>query len=842
LKLEDLLCSYKEDVCAIQSAAGLGQLKEKPEFALVGSAYWIGVQHGLEKLGEHTEVGELRKTVADLRGCALMFYGEPSKESMNQLGAALGAALALVKSARDRAVPLSWALRLKLASDMARGMAHLHDRQPPIVHRDLKTPNVFVCQPLSEVVGLDPVTLLTDAIPLAKVADFGLSARLCGVDALQVATNADDAIANINPLWAAPEVLSRKEYGKPADVYAFGMMLWELVTREIPFHPTPIDLVKSVVFDGERPEIPEHTPQCYAELIRRCWAQEPRVRPCFDEVIRELGGIAEQLVDEFVPESKARGRRDVRSIKQQLAGRGGRMGACAHPRSHTSPQQVTSIAIRVIDGESLPAPAQSAPLRVHCLAWDDVRFLWVGCEKGVLLVCDEEDSFAVRHQTNELSAHQGIVHALAYLGDTAWSGADDGRLRVWDARLQQPQLQMERLRHSGQCTTKIDKAHGASSKGWCVLRDGRLQVFKQREEGAPAMEVLLSMATKISKEQRAHGIAVLIHYKEGHKKRIFKLLPPAEQLDAWWRKIQQVHSLCQRVQETEKGATVHPLHYMLEMQLGGEGRSPAVLALRVIDGHVWSASSGLAVAEWRLARERGTDQRRIEMGRSIQLDADALGRRPLLNAMCRVSQQQVWLAVGHQLVPLELSFDKVAQKPVVCAIDADLCITDLVQVQVEVDGESTSYVCTVDTGGWLRVWDPIGAREVLAVQMAAEGNALQALLSVGGELWVGGGGAASAVLRRYQLVESGSISASSDAAVPAAAPLAGSGDVHAQSGASNPTAKVCLFELPSLEHEHTRPIAALAYCTQSAGAATLFGEQSVGVVAGSWDRTLSVWQ
>jgi ABC-type cobalamin transport system permease subunit len=145
-----------------------------------------------------------------------------------------------------------------------------------------------------------------------------------------------------------------------------------------------------------------------------------------------------------------------------------------------------------------------------------------------------------------------------------------------------------------------------------------------------------------------------------------------------------------------------------------------------------------------------------------------------------------------------------------------------------------------------------GAREeVLALQVAAEGSALQAVLSVGAELWVGGGGAASAVLRRYQLVENGSISASSGAAVPAAvAPLVGasSGGVRTHSGAGvvacNLTAKVCLIELSSPEHEHTRPIAALAHCTaQSAGATTpLFGEQSVGVGVGSWDRTLSVWK
>jgi serine/threonine protein kinase len=93
---------------------------------------------------------------------------------------------------------------------------------------------------LSEVVGRDHVLLLSDPTPLAKVGD---SWALCRLDVLQVATNTDDAIANINPLWAAPEVLAHKEYGKPADVYALGMM----VMRGAPFHPTPITLVKSMV-------------------------------------------------------------------------------------------------------------------------------------------------------------------------------------------------------------------------------------------------------------------------------------------------------------------------------------------------------------------------------------------------------------------------------------------------------------------------------------------------------------------------------------------------------------------------------------------------------------------
>lgn len=40
---------------------------------------------------------------------------------------------------------LSWEMRLKIATDIAEGMSYLHSLQPPIIHRDLKTPNILVC-------------------------------------------------------------------------------------------------------------------------------------------------------------------------------------------------------------------------------------------------------------------------------------------------------------------------------------------------------------------------------------------------------------------------------------------------------------------------------------------------------------------------------------------------------------------------------------------------------------------------------------------------------------------------------------------------------------------------
>ena len=62
----------------------------------------------------------------------------------------------------------SWTMRFRIALDVARGVEFLHSRSPPIVHRDLKSPNIFLTSHLTSV---SPST----TAPLAKVGDFGLS-------------------------------------------------------------------------------------------------------------------------------------------------------------------------------------------------------------------------------------------------------------------------------------------------------------------------------------------------------------------------------------------------------------------------------------------------------------------------------------------------------------------------------------------------------------------------------------------------------------------------------------------------------------------------------------------
>ena len=124
---------------------------------------------------------------------------------------------------------LDWFHLLSMACDAAKGMLYLHTRSPPIVHRDLKSPN-----------------LLVDGLWHVKVSDFNLSRAMennAVVSSLQIT----------NPRWLAPEVLKGGQAGTAADVYSFGVVLWELLTWRLPWgHDTnPFAIINSVGGGGD---------------------------------------------------------------------------------------------------------------------------------------------------------------------------------------------------------------------------------------------------------------------------------------------------------------------------------------------------------------------------------------------------------------------------------------------------------------------------------------------------------------------------------------------------------------------------------------------------------------
>src|SRR5205823_11370960 len=86
--------------------------------------------------------------------------------------------------------------------------------------------------------------------------------------------------------YIAPELLSgRGSYSQATDVYAFGIIMWEISSAEKPFHEFIHDKQLALrIFTGLRPKITDDTPQFYRDLMGKCWHSDPMQRPSAKEI------------------------------------------------------------------------------------------------------------------------------------------------------------------------------------------------------------------------------------------------------------------------------------------------------------------------------------------------------------------------------------------------------------------------------------------------------------------------------------------------------------------------------------------------------------------------------
>lgn len=155
--------------------------------------------------------------------------------------------------------------RLRMALDVAKGLNYLHNLSPPIVHWDLKSPN-----------------LLVDKNWTVKVADFGLSR-------FKANTFISSKSVAGTPEWMAPEFLRGERSNEKSDVYSFGVILWELVTLQQPWSGlSPPQVVGAVAFQNRRLAIPQNTSPVLASLMESCWADDPAQRPSFASIVNSL--------------------------------------------------------------------------------------------------------------------------------------------------------------------------------------------------------------------------------------------------------------------------------------------------------------------------------------------------------------------------------------------------------------------------------------------------------------------------------------------------------------------------------------------------------------------------
>lgn len=159
------------------------------------------------------------------------------------------------------------------AYQIAKGISHLHQRNPPIIHRDIKPGNI----------------LLQDFCRKIKICDFGTAFNL-----REQIEKKYYPVGTVR--WMAPEVISDQIYTEKCDVFSWAITFWEIISREIPYAELLQNqsIMYLVTRLNGRPLLFEECPQFLEKLIVQCWHESHENRPKMWQV--------EKIIKEFVLE------------------------------------------------------------------------------------------------------------------------------------------------------------------------------------------------------------------------------------------------------------------------------------------------------------------------------------------------------------------------------------------------------------------------------------------------------------------------------------------------------------------------------------------------------------
>ncbi|KAG6639877.1 serine/threonine-protein kinase PCRK1-like [Carya illinoinensis] len=194
--------------------------------------------------------------------------------------------------------PLTWAMRLRIAQDAARGLTYLHEEMDfQIIFRDFKSSNV-----------------LLDEHWNAKLSDFGL-ARLGPPEGL---THVSTAVVGTMG-YAAPEYIQTGRVTSKSDVWSYGVFLYELITGRRPLDRNRprdeqklLEWVKPFLSDTKKfhlildPRLkgkyPLKSAQKLAIVANRCLVRHRKNRPKMSEVLERVNRIVETSMETGSPE------------------------------------------------------------------------------------------------------------------------------------------------------------------------------------------------------------------------------------------------------------------------------------------------------------------------------------------------------------------------------------------------------------------------------------------------------------------------------------------------------------------------------------------------------------
>ncbi|GFH20211.1 protein kinase domain-containing protein [Haematococcus lacustris] len=171
---------------------------------------------------------------------------------------------------------------LSRALALFNALIFLHEHK--ILHGDLKAANVLLASDDSDRRGW-----------IAKVADFGLARVL--KDNNHIKTQTFGTVTHM-----PPELLAKGTLSPSSDVYAVGVLMWELFTAEKVFKQlSDSEVILAVVTKKARPTFPADCPSKYKFLAEKCWADMSELRPSLESLLNELENLQATLCPQLLP-------------------------------------------------------------------------------------------------------------------------------------------------------------------------------------------------------------------------------------------------------------------------------------------------------------------------------------------------------------------------------------------------------------------------------------------------------------------------------------------------------------------------------------------------------------
>ncbi|EXX57695.1 Cdc15p [Rhizophagus irregularis DAOM 197198w] len=154
---------------------------------------------------------------------------------------------------------LDWNAILRILLDVASGLDLIHEKE--LIHRDLHVGNILMSS------------------DYAMITDFGLCKP-----ADNVSENKKNHIYGVLP-YIAPEILRGQNYTKAADIYSFGIIMYEAISGLPPYHDLSNDENLAIkICQGLRPRFKIKVPQLIVHLVKKCLDENPSNRPTSEEI------------------------------------------------------------------------------------------------------------------------------------------------------------------------------------------------------------------------------------------------------------------------------------------------------------------------------------------------------------------------------------------------------------------------------------------------------------------------------------------------------------------------------------------------------------------------------